>query len=193
MSKSNVNPNHYKVAGRERQGEDIAQARNKQKHAENVARRRTEIGARSQKPAPQLGAASPDAAPTRAAKTATRKARATPLQTPPGRKRGHNLVPGGSGPHARFPRPPVSRSFGQQVPRHNSPRSRPRRRQVSSCRGRTSEANDPTAQKRATSRDDVGALPVTGAVVGVVGRGTTAPTPRTEDLTEHAARTSVIS
>ena len=42
MSKSNVNPNHYKVAGRERQGEDIAQARNKQKLAENVARRRTE-------------------------------------------------------------------------------------------------------------------------------------------------------
>ena len=106
MSKSNVNPNHDKVAGRERQGEDIAQARNEQKHAENVARRRTEIGARSQKPAPQLGAASPDAAPTRAAKTATRRARATPLQTPLGRKRGHNLVPGGSGPHARFPRAP---------------------------------------------------------------------------------------
>jgi hypothetical protein len=42
MSKSNVNPNHYKVAGRERQGEDIAQARNKQKHAHSLARRRSE-------------------------------------------------------------------------------------------------------------------------------------------------------
>ena len=74
-----VNPNHYKVADRERQGEDIAQARNKQKHAENVARRRTEIGAISQKPAAQPGAASPDAAPTGAAKTATQGAGATPL------------------------------------------------------------------------------------------------------------------
>jgi hypothetical protein len=32
-------PNHYRVAGRVRQGEDIAQARTKQKRAENVARR----------------------------------------------------------------------------------------------------------------------------------------------------------
>lgn len=120
MSKSNVNPNHYKVAGRERQGEDIAQVRNKQKHAENVARRRTKIGARSQKPAPQPGSASPNAAPNRALKAAaTRKARATPLQAPPGRSRGHNLVPGGAGPHARFLRPPASRYFGQLVLRHN--------------------------------------------------------------------------
>ncbi len=65
MSKSNVNPNHYKVAGRETQGGDIAQARNKQKHAENVAGQRTETGA----------------------KTITRKASATPQQAPPGRKR----------------------------------------------------------------------------------------------------------
>ena len=143
MSKSNVNPNHYKVAGRERQGEDIAQARNKQKHAENVARRRTEIGARSQKPAPQVGAASPDAAPTLAAKTANRKAGATPLQAPPGRKRGHNLVPGGSGPHARFRKAPHVPLLGQRVPRNNSPRSRPRRAPVSRCKGRTSEANGP--------------------------------------------------
>jgi hypothetical protein len=50
MSKSNVNPNHYKVAGRERQGEDITQARHKQKHAESVVRQRTEPGARSRKP-----------------------------------------------------------------------------------------------------------------------------------------------
>jgi hypothetical protein len=52
MSKSNVNPNHYKVAGRERQGEDIAQIRHKQKLAENLARRRSEPGVSFQKPAP---------------------------------------------------------------------------------------------------------------------------------------------
>jgi hypothetical protein len=42
MSKSNVNPNHYKVAGRERQGEDILQLRNKQKLAQSLARERFE-------------------------------------------------------------------------------------------------------------------------------------------------------
>ena len=170
MSKSNVNPNHYKVAGRERQGEDIAQARNKQKHAENVARRRTEMGARSQKPAPQLGAASPDAAPTRAAKTATRKARATPLQAPPGRKRGHNLVPGGSGPHARFARPPrvpVVRPAGAtpQLPAKQATKKARVKQQGADKRKKRS-----ATQKRATSRDHVGALPATGAV-GMFGRG----------------------
>ncbi len=111
MSKSNVNPNHYKVAGRERQGEDIAQDRNKQKHAESVVRRRTEIGANSQKPGSRSGAASPDAAPARAAKTATtrgakaamRDPLANPLKTPPGQKRGHTLVSAGAGAHAKVP------------------------------------------------------------------------------------------
>jgi hypothetical protein len=97
MSKSNVNPNHYKVAGRARHGEDIAQARNRQKYAEAQVRERTEDEVRSRKPAPQDGTASPDASPTRSAKAATRKIRATLRQTPPGRKRGHNVVPGRSG------------------------------------------------------------------------------------------------
>lgn len=72
MSKNNVNPNHYKVAGRDRQGEDIAQTKNKQKHAESVVRQRTDLGARSPTPAAQE-AASPNVAPARAAKTATPK------------------------------------------------------------------------------------------------------------------------
>jgi len=47
MSKNNnVNPGHYKVAGRERQGEDIVQDREKTKasmaeHAERVQAKRT--------------------------------------------------------------------------------------------------------------------------------------------------------
>jgi hypothetical protein len=42
MSKSNVHPDHYKVAGRDRQGEDILQARHKQKHSQILARERFE-------------------------------------------------------------------------------------------------------------------------------------------------------
>lgn len=83
MSKSNVNPNHYKVAGRERQGEDIPQARNKRKHAESLVRRRTKVGEGPPPSAREGGAASPGRARARTAKTAARKARATPLQTPP--------------------------------------------------------------------------------------------------------------
>ena len=42
MSKSNVHPDHYKVAGRDRQGEDILQARHKQKRAQMLAQERFE-------------------------------------------------------------------------------------------------------------------------------------------------------
>ena len=42
MSKHNVNPDHYKVAGRERQGKDVLQARNKQNLAQSVVRERFE-------------------------------------------------------------------------------------------------------------------------------------------------------
>lgn len=61
MSKSNVNPNHYKVAGRERQGEDIAQIRYKQQLAENLARRRSEPGVIFRNAAPVQNPASPSA------------------------------------------------------------------------------------------------------------------------------------
>jgi hypothetical protein len=37
MTKSNVNPDHYKTAGRERQGEDIVQEIQKQKFAQEEA------------------------------------------------------------------------------------------------------------------------------------------------------------
>lgn len=42
MSKHNVNPNHYKVAGRERQGEDILQARHRMKLTQVRAQERFE-------------------------------------------------------------------------------------------------------------------------------------------------------
>jgi hypothetical protein len=88
MRKSNVNPSHHKVAGRARQGELIAQTRNRQKYAEAQVRERTKE--------------SSDAGQTRSANTAARKTRVTLRQAPPGHKRGHNLVPGRSAPHARF-------------------------------------------------------------------------------------------
>jgi hypothetical protein len=123
MSKSNVNPNHYKVAGRERQGEDIAQTRNKQKHAESVVRRRTELGARSRKPAAQDGAASPDAAPTLAAKAATRKARATPVRA---------LRPTGAAP--QLPKKKATKKASIKV--QERPASR-RKRSMSGLAGRS--------------------------------------------------------
>lgn len=42
MGKNNVNPNHYKIAGRDRQGEDILQERHKERFALNQARERFE-------------------------------------------------------------------------------------------------------------------------------------------------------
>lgn len=83
MSKSNVNPNHYKVAGRERQGEDIAQIRHKQKLAENQARRRSEPGVRFQEPAPVQKPASTGAVKKRTArKTAGAAPKLTSGQAP---------------------------------------------------------------------------------------------------------------
>jgi hypothetical protein len=68
MSKSNVNPNHYKVAGRERQGEDILQERHKQTHAESLAEAR--IGP----PGQAADAASPGQVTKQATKRAAKKA-----------------------------------------------------------------------------------------------------------------------
>jgi hypothetical protein len=76
MSKSNVNPNHYKVAGRERQGEDIAQARHKQKHAEGLVAARRGPHARFAA-APKAAVPRPAAAvPTPATKKVSPKATA---------------------------------------------------------------------------------------------------------------------
>jgi hypothetical protein len=175
MSKSNVNPNHYKVAGRERQGEDIAQARNKQKHAESLVRRRAEVGAGFQIPAPARGTASPGVPPARAAKTAARKPRAASLHTPPGQRRGHNLVPGSTGPHARFPkaaRGAVLQPIGA-APKLNAKQATERANvnvQGADKRGKRS-----TAQKRASSRHEFDSMPATKAVAGAFGKE---PSPR---------------
>jgi hypothetical protein len=73
MSKSNVNPNHYKVAGRERQGEDIVQTRHKRKHALSLVRDRSTPHTRTERPALIPGPPPRGAAPVRAAVRTAKK------------------------------------------------------------------------------------------------------------------------
>ncbi len=47
MTKSNVNPDHYKTAGRERQGEDILQEIHKQKYTQAEAARGSQPASRN--------------------------------------------------------------------------------------------------------------------------------------------------
>ena len=61
MSKSNVHPGQYKVAGRERQGEDIAHIRNKQRLAESLIRSRFERDTRAPQAEPAQEPAKPRA------------------------------------------------------------------------------------------------------------------------------------
>ena len=74
MSKSNVNPNHYKVAGRERQGEDILQTRHKRRHALSLVRGRSTPHTRTERPALVPGPPPRGAAPVRPAVRAAKKA-----------------------------------------------------------------------------------------------------------------------
>jgi hypothetical protein len=166
MSKSNVNPNHYKVAGRARQGEDIAQTRNRQKYAEALVRERTEESARSRKAVSQDGTTSPGARQTRSVKAAARKTRATLLETPPG----HNLVPGRAAPRARFPK--GARGTPHEpttaAPPLNAEQAATRASvnlQQADKRGKRS-----TGQKRASSRHEFDPMPATKAVPGAFGK-----------------------
>jgi hypothetical protein len=176
MSKSNVNPNHYKVAGRERQGEDIAQARNKQKHAESVVRRRTESGAKPRTSTPQEGATSPDVAPARAAKTATPPARVRPVKTASEQKRGRTLVPRSAAPHARFPKA-ARRAVPMGAAPEMTAKQAATRASVDLQQGADKRGMRSTAQKRAavSSRHEFDPMPETKAVAGAFGKE---PTPR---------------
>jgi hypothetical protein len=137
MSKSNVNPNHYKVAGRERQGENIAQIRYKQKLAENLARRRSEPGVGFQKPAPvqeptSTGAVkkrtarkAAGAAPTLTTRQAAKRASEN-LQRADKRGKRSTAQKRASSRHDFDPIPatrPVSGAFGKEPsPRRRSPK-----------------------------------------------------------------------
>ena len=61
-SKNNVNPDHYKLAGRDRQGEDIVQSVQKQQFAESEARRKPQGDASNSGPSnPSAGRGNADA------------------------------------------------------------------------------------------------------------------------------------
>ena len=155
MSKSNVNPNHYKVAGRERQGEDIAQVRHKQKHAESLARRRSEPDARFQKPAPVRDPASPGVVQKRTAKKATRTTSAKQQQTDTR----------GKGSQAGAQKRATPSQTARQAPKRAS----------ENLQGADKRGMRSTAQKRASSRHDFGPIPATGPVAGAFGKE---PSPR---------------
>ena len=72
MGKSNVNPGHYKVAGRERQGEDILQTRHKEKYTRSLIPGRSAPHATRERPALIPGPPPRGAAPLRPANAAAR-------------------------------------------------------------------------------------------------------------------------
>ncbi len=182
MSKNNVNPNHYKVAGRARQGEDITQVRHKQQHAESVALRRLERGAASRRTvatSPEAAAAAksgPDRPLTERPDTvATRKTRATVERAAPGQKRARKPAPGGAVPHA-----PVAKAgpAADRPPRGSSPTmtvTQAAKKAGTNLQAADKRGKRSTAQKRAASRHDFAAMPATGAVPGAFGKE---PSPR---------------
>ena len=178
MSKNNVNPNHYKVAGRARQGEDIAQARNRQKYAEALVRERTEDGARPRKLlAPQDGKAPPVAAQARSAKTVAAKTQSTLLQTPPGHKRGHTVVPGRSAPHARFSKAPRSTSLRPAVTAPQRKATQAAKEAGVNVRGADTRGTRSTAQKQVSSHHEFDPVPATNAPGAIRNRPSPRPLP----------------
>jgi hypothetical protein len=166
MTKSNVNPNHYKVAGRDRQGEGILQERHKQKHAQSLARKRFEqttlpratAPAGALVPAPSPGPSRPSAAaeepPTRAnqATPTKQKARKPDSTARTARKKTTASV---------TERAPAARA-NTRAKKRAAPRAAPGATsgaQASDKRGKRS-----TAQKRASSRNDFDSMPATRPV-----------------------------
>jgi hypothetical protein len=170
MTKSNVNPNHYKVAGRDRQGEGILQERHKQKHAQSLARKRfeqttlpraTEGPAGALAPAPSPGPLRPSAAaeepPTRA------------NQAPPTKQRARQ-------PNSTA-RKRATASGTKQAPAARASTRAKKRAATRAAPGATSgaQASDKrgmrsTAQKRASSRNDFDSMPATRPVAGAFGK-----------------------
>jgi hypothetical protein len=110
MSKSNVNPNHYKVAGRERQGEDILQVRHRQKLSQSLARERFENrqpfpfhGASGSEPPPEPEAPRPAVIRARAAKPGAET-------RPTARKRSTGAKAATGAPRARKTKQPSKKS-----------------------------------------------------------------------------------
>ncbi len=169
MIRNNVNPNHHEISGRKRQDEGIAQDRNKQTRANNPVGRRTEVGAKVRKPVARDSRAVPDAGPTRSAKTATRRTPGSPLQAPPGHRRGQNLVPGSSAPHARFPKAARGAAIRPAGPAPQLKAKQAAKRASANLLGADKGGKRSTAQKR-TSRREFDPMRATNAVPGSFGK-----------------------
>jgi hypothetical protein len=151
MSKSNVNPNHYKVAGRERQGEDILQQRHKQKLAESLVRERFEP--RPAYTGPGLEVLVPEAPPGPSPESSAKQVAPT-NQT--ARKE-----------------PAAARSKATVAARHAAKQDAKKRAPAPTTRRAPTKAQDlaktgkrSTAQKRASSRNDVESRPAARATAG---------------------------
>jgi hypothetical protein len=156
MSKSNVNPNHYKVAGRERQGEDILQLRNKQRLSESLARERFEprlpnppytgpggeefVPAASESPSPESSAKARQVSPTN--QTARKRPAAARGKAKAGAR--HAAKPGAK----KSAPPPTARKT-------------PRKPLASAKAGKPT-----TARRRTSSRSNVGSRPAARATAG---------------------------
>ena len=153
MSKSNVNPNHYKVAGRERQGEDILQQRHKQKLAETLARERFEprlpnpayTGPGRDESGPEVPAAPfPESSANQVPPPTNLTARKKPAAARRKANAAHAAKPGAK---KRAPAPTTRRA--------------PIKAQASAKAKKRA-----TAQKRASSRNDVKSRPTARATAG---------------------------
>jgi hypothetical protein len=150
MSKSNVNPNHYKVAGRERQGEDILQQRHKQRLAESRTRER--FGSR-----PAYGRGREVFVPEASAEpTPEPSTKQMPPLNPSARKK-----PAAARGMTKAAAPQATKPRAKNRAPAPTTRRAPTKAQASAKTGKRS-----TAQKRASSGHDAGSRPAARSTAG---------------------------
>ena len=148
MSKHNVNPAHYKVAGRERQGEDILQGRNKQKFAQSVVRERFEM--RQAAPA-GTSPADPSTFPSAPSVATARQESGSSDETP--------LEPGGEAASSRRAAAPARRPTATARSRQGASTAKKRSGSATKTRRANTKTRSRTAAKklsRATARKPAG-------------------------------------
>ena len=151
MSKSNVNPNHYKVAGRERQGEDILQQRHKQKLAESLARERFEPRPAYTEPIQEVFVPEASTAPSPES-----SAKHVPPTNQTARKK-----PAAARSKAKVPARHAAKPGAKKRAPARTTRGAPNKAQGSAKTGKRS-----TALKRASSRNNVESRPAARGTAG---------------------------
>lgn len=178
MTKSNVNPNHYKVAGRDRQGEGILQERHKQKHAQSLARKRFEQTTLSHVTPGPAGALAPGPPPGPSRESAASEASSTRAsQAPPTKDKARKPASTARRPAAaavtkKVPRTRAGTGATTGAKRSAKKRAAPRaaRKPSSGAQASDKRGKRSTAQKRASSRNDFDSMPATRPVAGAFGK-----------------------